>query len=56
MHAYLYDYLKYICKYKHNSLCVYFMCVLLAVVILKVCFLQNLYMTLIDLEGGAEPN
>lgn len=27
---------------------------LLAVVILKVCFLQNLYMTFIDLEGGAK--
>lgn len=26
------------------------------VTFLKVCFLQNLYMALIDLEGGAEPD
>lgn len=29
-------------------------CLPLAVVLLKVCSLQNLYVTLIDLEGGAE--
>lgn len=30
------------------------MCLLLAVIFLKVRSLQNLYMTLIDLEGGAK--
>lgn len=27
---------------------------LLAVIVLEVCFLQNLYVTLVDLEGGAK--
>lgn len=51
MHFNMISYAK--CRYRH-SLCALFMCLLLAVVFLKVCSLQNLYMTLIDLEGGAK--
>lgn len=44
---------------KRESVSVHFFgggggCLPLAVVLLKVCSLQNLYVTLIDLEGGAE--
>lgn len=50
MHAFPY-WAEY--KYKRNSLSV-LSALLLAVIVLEVCFLQNLYVTLVDLEGGAK--